>query len=53
MIHNIFRIKPDGSMMCGFYCINFIKYMVAAKTMIDYTNLFSRNDYQKKQQDNI
>ena len=43
MIHNIFRIKPDGSMMCGFFCIN----MVAGKTMIDYTNLFSRNDYQK------
>ena len=47
MIHNIFRTQPDGSVMCGFYCINFIEYMIAGKTMIDYTNFFPRNDYQK------
>ena len=28
--------------MCGFYCIAFIEYMVAGKTLLDYN---SRNNY--------
>ena len=33
--------------MCGFYCITFIEYILAGKTLLDYTNLylFSPNDY--------
>ena len=33
--------------MCGFYCITFIEYMLAEKTLLDYTNLFSVNAYKK------
>ena len=33
--------------MCEFYCIAFIKYMVAGKTLLDYTNLFYLNNYKK------
>ena len=33
--------------MCGFYCIAFIEYMPAVKTLLDCTNLFSLNDYKK------
>ena len=33
--------------MCGFYCIAFIEYMLAGKSLLDYTNLFSSNDYKK------
>ena len=33
--------------MCGFYCIAFIEYMIAGKTLLDYTNLFSSNYYKK------
>ena len=33
--------------MCGFYCIAFIEYMLAGKSLLDYTNLFSPNDYKK------
>ena len=33
--------------MCGFYCIAFIEYMLAGKTLLDYTNLFSQNNYKK------
>ena len=33
--------------MCGFYCVAFIEYMFAGKTLLDYTNLFSANDYKK------
>ena len=45
--HNIFRIQDDDSITFGFYCISFIKYMLAGKTLLDYTNLFSLNDYKK------
>ena len=30
---------------CGFYCIAFIEYMLARKTLLDHTNLFFSNDY--------
>ena len=33
--------------MRGFCCIAFIEYMLAGKTLLDYTNLFSLNDYKK------
>ena len=33
--------------MCGIYCIAFIEYMHAGKTLLDYTNLFSLNDYKE------
>ena len=33
--------------MCGFYCIAFIEYMLAGKTSLNDTNLFSLNDYKK------
>ena len=44
IIHYIFRIQDDGSIMCGFYCITFIEYMLTGRTLLDYTNLFSPND---------
>ena len=30
-----------------FYCIAFIEYMFAGKTLLDYNNLFSSNDHNK------
>ena len=33
--------------MCGFYCFSFIEYMLAGKSLIDHTNLLSRNHYKK------
>ena len=38
---NIFRIQDDNSIMCGYFCILFIKYMLNNKTLTDFTNLFS------------
>ena len=43
----IFRIQDPDSIMCGFYCIAFIEYMLSGKAFSDYTNLFSPNDHQK------
>ena len=33
--------------MCGFYCIAFIECMIARKTLLNYANVFSPNDYKK------
>ena len=44
---NIFRIQAYDSIMCGYFCIEFINYMLKGKTFLDYTNLFSPNDFKK------
>ena len=44
---NIFRIRAYDSIMCGYFCIEFINYMLKGKTLLDYTNLFSPNDFKK------
>ena len=33
--------------MCGYFCIRFIDFMLKGKSLLDYTNLFSPNDYEK------
>ena len=45
--HNILIIHDNESVMCGFYCITFIEYMLAGKTLLDYKNFFSPNDCKK------
>ena len=45
--HNRFRIPEDESVMCGFYCIAFIEYVLAGKSLLGYINLSSANDYKK------
>ena len=47
---NIFRLQAYDSVMCGYYCIEFINHMLKGKTLLDYTNLFSPNDFKKKDQ---
>ena len=44
---NTFRIQDNESIMCGFYCIAFIEYMLSGKGLLDYTNLFFPNNYKK------
>ena len=43
---NIFRIQAYNSIMCGYFCIGFIDFMFANKTLINFSSLFS--PYQKK-----
>ena len=45
--HTILRIQDKEFIMCGFYCNAFIEYMLAGKSLLDYNNLFSPNDYKK------
>ena len=42
---NIFRIQAHDSIMYGYFCIEFINYMLKGKTLLDYTNLFSPTDF--------
>ena len=37
--------------MCGYFCIGFIDFMLTGKTLIDFTNLFSPNNF--KENDDI
>ena len=42
---NIFRIHAYHSIMCGYFCIAFIDFMVNGKSLTEYINLFSPNDF--------
>ena len=44
---NIFRIQSYDSMMCGYFCIEFIDFMLVVKTLTEYANLFSPNNFKK------
>ena len=48
---NIFRIQANDSIMRGYFCIGFINFMLAWKTLTDFTSLFSPYDFDKN--DNI
>ena len=34
--------------LCGYFGIEFIDFMLKGKSLLDYTNLFSLNKYEKK-----
>ena len=42
-----YDFKAYDSIMCGYFCIEFINYMLKGKTLSDYTNLFSPNNFKK------
>ena len=47
---NIYRVQTNDSIMCGYFCIGFIGFMFASKTLTDYTNLFFPYDFHKDDQ---
>ena len=47
IMRNIVRTKNNESVRLGFYCIAFIEHMLAGKALLDYTHLFSPNDYKE------
>ena len=44
---NIFGIQAYNSIMCGYFCIGFIDFMFKRKTLTEYTNLFSLNNFKR------
>ena len=47
--HNVFGIQDNESVMYRFYCMN----LLAGKPLLDFTNLFSLNDYKKNDREYI
>ena len=47
IIANIFRVQANNSVMCGYFCIGFMDFMLAGKTLTDFTNTFSPHDFEK------
>ena len=47
IIANIFKIQAYDSTMCGYFCIRFINFMLKGKSLTDYTNTFSPNNFKK------
>ena len=48
---NIFRIQAYDSVTYGYFCIGFIDFMFKGKTLTEYTNPFSPNNF--KQNDDM
>ena len=47
IITNIYRIQVFDSIMCGYFCIRFIDFMINGESLVDQTNLFSPKKYEK------
>ena len=45
---NVFRIQANSSIMCDYFCIGFIDFMFAGRSLIDFTSLFFPYDFKKK-----
>ena len=45
---NTFRIQAYDSIVCGYFCIEVIDFMLAGKTLTDFINLFSPNNFKNK-----
>ena len=44
---NICRIQAYESIMCGYFCIGFIDFMLKGKSLLEYPNLFYPNEHKK------
>ena len=47
IITNTYRTQAYNLIMCRYFCIGFIDFMLKGKSLLDYANLFSPNDYEK------
>ena len=44
---NFFRVQSYDSIMCGYFCILLIEYMLNDKSLTDFTNFFSPWNFEK------
>ena len=44
---NIFRIQGNNSIISVYFCIGFTDFILAGKTLIEYTSLFWSYDFKK------
>ena len=48
---NIFLVQANNLVMCGYFCIGFVDFMLAGEKLIDFTNMISPYDF--KENDDI
>ena len=41
---NIYRIQAYDSVMCGYFCIGFVDFMLKGKSLTDFISLYSPNN---------
>ena len=44
---NIYRIQANNSIICGYFCIGFIDFMLKDKSLLDDTNYFFLTNMKK------
>ena len=44
---NNFRTQAYDSIICGYFCVGFIDFTLVGKTLTDFANLFSPNNFKK------
>ena len=47
VVTNIFIIQAYDSVMCGYFCIGFIDFILKSKTLTDFAYLFSPISFNK------
>ena len=47
IVTNISSIQGYILIMCGYFCVGFIDFMLKSKSLLDYTSLVSPNVYEK------
>ena len=47
IIKNIYRTQADNSIMCEYFCVRFFDFMLKGKSLLDYKNFLSPDDYEK------
>ena len=45
IIGNIFRMPANDSVMCGYFCIGFLDFMLKSNNLTGFTNLFLPNNF--------
>ena len=44
---NIFRIQAYDAIVCGYFCIGFVDFILAGKTLTNFNNLFSPDNLKR------
>ena len=44
---SVLILKAYDSVICGYFCIGFIDFMLKGNNLTDFTNLFSPNNFKK------
>ena len=47
IITNIYRIQAYDSIMCGYFRIGFIDFMLEGKSLLEHINVYSLSEYKR------